>query len=161
MNIIRPGEDFDRFYAARSIFLAGPTPRNELGVDWRPDAIRLFKQWGFDGVLFVPSPFITLYDKHEHNYYHQIDWENRALSVATVIMFWVPRSLETRPAFTTNVEFGMYVGSGKIVYGRPDNAPKCGYLDWHAKQNSVPIELTLEGTALAAIQAVDIRVKQV
>ncbi len=34
------------------------------------------------------------------------------------------------PAFTTNVEFGLYLNSGKIVYGRPDNAPKNRYLDY-------------------------------
>ena len=34
------------------------------------------------------------------------------------------------PAFTTNVEFGYWIHSGKIIYGRPDNSRKNGYLDW-------------------------------
>lgn len=33
------------------------------------------------------------------------------------------------PAFTTNIEFGEDLHSGKIMYGRPDNAEKCRYLD--------------------------------
>jgi hypothetical protein len=42
--------------------------------------------------------------------------------------------LPSRPAgesgFTSNVEFGRYVGSGRVVYGRPDGAPHTRYLDW-------------------------------
>ena len=34
------------------------------------------------------------------------------------------------PAFTTNVEFGYWLHSGKVLYGRPDNARKIKYLDW-------------------------------
>ena len=34
------------------------------------------------------------------------------------------------PAFTTNVEFGYYIHTGKITYGRPEKAPKTKYLDW-------------------------------
>ena len=34
------------------------------------------------------------------------------------------------PAFTTNVEFGYWMHSKKIIYGRPDNAVKIKYLDW-------------------------------
>ena len=34
------------------------------------------------------------------------------------------------PAFTTNVEFGYWLHSGKVLYGRPDSASKIKYLDW-------------------------------
>ena len=52
------------------------------------------------------------------------------LENCTVVVVWVPRNLDTMPAFTTNVEFGSYVRSGRMIYGRPDNAVKCDYLDW-------------------------------
>lgn len=57
-------------------------------------------------------------------------WERVALINATVILFWVPRKLPDMPAFTTNVEFGYWLHSGKVVYGRPNNADKIKYLDW-------------------------------
>jgi hypothetical protein len=38
------------------------------------------------------------------------------------------------PAITTNVEFGRYVGSGKCMYGRPDDSEKNRYLDWLYKK---------------------------
>lgn len=155
MLIVRPGDKVDILIAQYSIFLAGPTPRDEKGIDWRPEAIEIFESLDFNGTLFIPSPFLTTHDSHSENYFHQIDWEERALRAATIVVFWVPRDLQTMPAFTTNVEFGMYVGSGKMVYGRPvvnyNKPPKTGYLDWHARKNNVPILDTLEETILTAI----------
>jgi hypothetical protein len=152
MRVIRPGDRIDRHLARNSVFLAGPTPRDETGLAWRDKAIELFKQQDDRsvGTIFAPTPFIDSHSEYKYNYQEQIDWENRALMAATVIMFWVPRDLKTMPAFTTNVEFGMYIQSGKVIYGRPSDAPKVGYLDWHAKQNNVPTRNTLEGTVYSA-----------
>lgn len=62
-------------------------------------------------------------------------WEREALTEATIIMFWIPRSLPDMPAFTTNVEFGYWLHSGKVIYGRPDDASKIKYLDWLYKED--------------------------
>ncbi len=51
------------------------------------------------------------------------------LEEANLIMFWVPRNMETMPGLTTNVEFGLYLKTGKIIYGRPDNSERNNYLD--------------------------------
>jgi hypothetical protein len=64
----------------------------------------------------------------------EVEWEDEALTRCTLIVFWVPRDLKTLPGFTTNVEFGMYLRSGKIIYGRPDNAPETRYLDYFYKK---------------------------
>jgi len=53
------------------------------------------------------------------------------------------------PAFTTNVEFGRYVGRKDCIYGRPADAPKNRYLDWlytkmTKKQPATTIEETLK-----------------
>ncbi len=57
-------------------------------------------------------------------------WERIALTEVTTIVFWIPRHLPDMPAFTTNVEFGYWLHTRKVVYGRPDNAEKIKYLDW-------------------------------
>ena len=44
--------------------------------------------------------------------------EREALTNSTVIMFWIPRSLPDILTFTANVEFGYWLHSGKIIYGR-------------------------------------------
>ena len=40
------------------------------------------------------------------------------------------------PAFTTNVEFGYWIHTGKILYGRPNDAKKIKYLDWLYKTDT-------------------------
>lgn len=111
----------------KSIFLAGPTPRGENVVSWRTEACQILEQIGFDGVVYVPE-YSTW--KPKEDYVDQAMWERIALTDATVILFWVPRKLPDMAAFTTNVEFGYWLHSGKVVYGRPNNASKIKYLDW-------------------------------
>ncbi len=111
----------------KSIFLAGPTPRGENAISWRTDAIQILKQLNFDGLVYVPE-YSTW--KPKEDYVDQAMWERDALTNATVIAFWIPRQLPDMPAFTTNVEFGYWLHSGKIIYGRPDEASKIKYLDW-------------------------------
>ena len=111
----------------KSIFLAGPTPREEKVASWRVDAVKKLEELGFDGVVFVPE-YSTWVPKT--NYVDQANWEREALTAATVILFWIPRSLPDMPGFSTNVEFGYWLHSKKVIYGRPDGAPKTKYLDW-------------------------------
>ena len=111
----------------KSIFLAGPTPRGEDAISWRSEACEILEKLGFDGVVYVPE-YSTW--KPKADYVDQAMWEREALTSATVILFWVPRKLPEMAAFTTNVEFGYWLHSGKVIYGRPDDASKTKYLDW-------------------------------
>ncbi len=67
-------------------------------------------------------------------------------------MAWVPRNLNTMPAFTTNVEWGMYWDSGRIVLGAPEGAPKNEYLQWYAQFGGVPTAVTLADTVSQAME---------
>lgn len=111
---------------SRSIFLAGPTPRKKEVQSWRPDALKILDALGYTGVVYVPErkTWAAGFD-----YDTQVEWEWSALDACGTVAFWIPRQIPDMPAFTTNVEFGMMMGSGKVLYGRPDNAVKCGYLD--------------------------------
>lgn len=115
-----------------SIFLAGPSPRKDVDLNWRPDAIEALRKAGFTGTVFVPTPRDG---KWPEDYQEQIAWEQRALAQADLIALWCPRDLESLPGFTTNVEFGEWLHSGKLVYGRPPGAPSTRYLD--ARYNEV------------------------
>lgn len=119
--------DQDVIKGKKSIFLAGPTPRGENVASWRTEACQILEQMVFDGVVYVPE-YSTW--KPKEDYVDQAMWERIALTDATVILFWVPRKLPDMAAFTTNVEFGYWLHSGKVVYGRPNDASKIKYLDW-------------------------------
>lgn len=117
----------------KSLFLAGPTPRNQETLSWRPKAIEIFNNLNFDGVVYIPEYEVRdgVVDNDK-----QFAWELEALAEATVIVFWIPRKLPDMPAFTTNVEFGYWLRTNKVIYGRPDNAEHIGYLDRLYKFNT-------------------------
>lgn len=116
-----------------SIFLGGPTPRKKEITSWRPQAVKLLESLGFSGTVLIPE---RQYWAVKFDYTDQVDWEEDSLSKATVILFWVPRDMETMPALTTNVEFGFWMAKDpeKVIYGRPDDAANIRYLDWLYKK---------------------------
>jgi hypothetical protein len=137
-----------------SVFLAGPTPRSADVASWRPAAIReVAAQWPGPATLsvFIPEPL----DGQRWAYYdNQMAWETDARAMASAILFWIPRDLRTLPGFTTNVEFGLDVTTGRAVLGCPPDCPnpeRNRYLIWLARRHGVPVTETLDGTVAAAL----------
>ena len=134
--------------ARKSVFLAGPTPRSPEVPSWRPEALQALADMGYHDTVFVPEPesgdWATEYD-------NQVEWEEKALTAATCILFWIPRDLTTMPAFTTNVEFGAWCASGKVVLGYPQGAVKMRYLAYYAAKHKVPVLHSLRETVATAI----------
>jgi len=114
-----------------SVFLAGPTPRDRALKSWRPMAVEMLTFGGTFKKCFIPERKDW---KVGFDYIDQVEWELEALEKCSVILFWVPRDIKTMPAFTTNVEFGMFVRDSRSVYGRPPNAENCRYLDYVYKK---------------------------
>lgn len=157
MQVVYTGEEMPQSFS-KSIFLAGPTPRVEEVPSWRPDAIQLLEDMGYDGVVFVPE------DREggvHLDYDDQITWEEKHLNVADCIVFWVPRDISPdstgfprMPAFTTNIEWGVWEDSGKVVLGAPEDAEKMGYLKHYAEEFRVPFSETLTETLKSAMDMV-------
>ena len=132
----------------KSIFLCGPTPRDAETQSWRPEALSLIELNGFDGTVFIPE---DRDEKRAFDYDDQVQWEWEGMSTATIILFWVPRELKKMPALVTNVEFGLYIASGKVVFGAPPEAQKIGYLKALANRYNTPVFSTLSATVAAAV----------
>ncbi len=141
---------------SKSIFLAGPSPRTPNVKSWRPDALRILKAKGYDGVVYVPEPKPKNKSKFNEDDWKikAPKWEHRMLDRSDVVLFWVPRDLVTLPGFTTNVEFGHWVDSGKAILGHPSEAPNIGYLRFMANKFRVPTLLTLEETIAKALEII-------
>ena len=133
---------------SKSIFLAGPSPRDPSNPNWRPAALQALEDMGYDGVVFVPLP---RNGDWSHDYDAQVEWENAHLNMADVVIFWVPRSKEL-PALTTNVEFGMFYDSGKAILGYPEDATQMRYLAHHGRIEHVPVHTSIEETLRAAAE---------
>jgi 8-oxo-dGTP pyrophosphatase MutT (NUDIX family) len=132
----------------KTIFLAGPTPRDNSIKSWRPAAIHHLEELGFDGHVFVPEDRDGTF---KGDYDDQVMWETDALNRADVIAFWVPRNMKDMPALTTNVEWGTWADSGKAVIGWPGSAEKIRYLQRMAGLLKVPTAESLENTMAEAI----------
>jgi len=135
----------------KSIFLAGPTPRSQEVTSWRPEALHLLKEAGYDGVVFVPE---TADGKWRGNYVGQVKWEENCLHMSDCILFWVPRQMETMPALTTNDEWGTWKNSGKVVFGAPEEAVHVRYQRYYAEKLLVPHATTLKKTIQAALEMI-------
>jgi hypothetical protein len=136
------------------VFLAGPTPRRDEVPSWRPAAVEaLATQWRGLEPLTVLTPESKGGIRAAH-YDDQVDWETEARAAASAILFWIPRDLQTMPGFTTNVEFGLDVGTGRAVLGCPPDCPnpeRNRYLIHVARRHGVPVLETLPDTAAAAL----------
>ena len=149
MELVYAQQEFPK-QIKKSIFLAGPTPRNELTESWRKDAIKILEELNYDGVVYIPEAESSVfYD----NYDNQIEWEHDAMDAADVIVFWIPRDLSVdergnlrMPAFTTNVEFGLYISSGKVSIGFPEGTEHTNYLKHLADERDIEVFNTLEDT---------------
>lgn len=137
---------------SKAIFLAGPTPRSMEVPSWRPAAIAYLESIGYDGVVFSPEPEDGVWLSGGDAYANQVAWERQGLDMADVIVFWVPRNRDTMLGLTTNVEFGRYVTSGKIVFGAPAEADSVRYLETMLSSDvGAPRTFTLESTLDAAV----------
>lgn len=157
MKIIYTHEEPPRSFS-KSIFLAGPTPRSKEVKSWRPEALELLKAKGYEGVVFVPEERDGNFDRFDANYDYERTpaWEHRMMSMADIILFWIPRDLDTLPGFTTNVEFGLQAHLGKIIFGAPVEAPKNKYLEFVSKKFDIrcPAYYTLNGTINATLERI-------
>ncbi|WP_369265818.1 nucleoside 2-deoxyribosyltransferase domain-containing protein [Streptomyces harbinensis] len=139
-----------------SVFLAGPTPRADSVPSWRPQAlVELARQWTGPDL-----PELTIYSPESRggrraaHYDDQVDWETDARERASAILFWIPRDLVHLPGFTTNVEFGLDIGTGRAVLGCPPDCPapeRNRYLIWVAHRHGAPVRETLADTVTAAL----------
>ncbi len=135
----------------KSIFLAGPSPRHANVKSWRPLALKLLTEFGYDGVVFVPENDDV---EVKFDYIDQVEWEEQALKMSDCILFWIPRNMSTLPGLTTNDEWGVWKNSGKAVLGVPNAAQKTKYQKYYAQKLAVPVHDTLEKTIRVAMEAV-------
>jgi 8-oxo-dGTP pyrophosphatase MutT (NUDIX family) len=131
-----------------SLYLAGPTPRNAEVCSWRPQALQLLESMAYDGVVFVPE---SQDGQRSGDYDQQVEWELEAMRRSDVLLFWVPAEKDTLPAYTTRMEFGLQVHSGKVILGIPPNAFKIRYMEKLAKKYRIAAHDSLEETVEAAL----------
>lgn len=163
MHVVYTGEEMP-YKFTKSIFLAGPSlrPGQEKEMEsWRKDALEILRDKGFDGVVFCPEHRGFKFPSADFNYDKQVEWEEKYLNIADCIVFWVPRDLSIDEegaiklgALTTNIEWGSWCDTGKVVFGAPEGAEKVDYMKYYSDKYNVPMGDTLTETLDNAIEMV-------
>jgi hypothetical protein len=135
----------------KSIFLAGCTPRSEEVKSWRKDAIEFLNQIEYNGTVFVPE-FEDGKPQEDLDYSAQIEWEEKCLNIADVILFYIPRNNTDMLGLTTNDEYGVWKKSGKVVLACPENSYKTRYQQYYATKYNTPSVKTLNDGLLECVE---------
>lgn len=118
-----------------SVFLAGPTSRNQvLHCNWRAQAVSFLRHYGFTGWIFCPEPRgkEVSSDFTERSYIHK--WESDRLMGAKQVAFWIPRKADELLGLNTNLELGIFLGFAisnnldgqQLFVGWPHGAERMG-----------------------------------
>lgn len=134
-----------------SIFLCGPSARKGQTLNWRQEALDILASIDFQGTVVIPEPQNGVW---RDNYDDVVQWEEDYLEQVDKIVFWVCRDTENDiKGLTTNIEFGLYYKTGRVIYGRPDNADNIRNLDWrYTKQYNQPPHDNLRSLLVAATE---------
>lgn len=147
MHLVYALQPFPRTFH-RSLYLAGPTPRGPTVPSWRPHAVHLLHALAYDGVVFLPE---SLDGQRRGDDDQHMAWELEAMRRADVLLFWIPAERDTFPAYTTRVEFGCHLHTGKITLGIPRDAYKTRYIAKLAQYHHLRVHQTLPETVAAAL----------
>jgi len=153
MNVVYAGEEIPK-QIVKSIFLAGPTPRSNNIKSWRIEALEILEKLNYDGTVFIPE---ARSGEKYPDYDEQINWESTMMNLCDCILFWVDRQMRTdfeMIGLTTNMEFGEWHKSGKVVLGFPKDAPKNRYLESRFNDLELKATYTLEDTIKSAIEMI-------
>src|SRR5579885_782782 len=152
MQVVHYNEEMP-YKFSKSIFLAGCSVRPHQDIEsWRKDALQILSDIGFDGVVFSPENRDGKLHE-DHNYSETVSWEQKHLAIADCILFWIPRSEELK-GLTSNIEYGKYYETGRVVLGYPEDAEAMKYLQLCADQNNIPIAHTLTETIENALKQI-------
>ncbi|WJD95036.1 TIR domain-containing protein [Streptomyces antimycoticus] len=154
VTVVRAGEPFPGAWSA-SLYLCGPTARNPDTPLWRDEALRRIRELVADGgpaghgpVVFLPEPE----PGRPLSYEEHIAWEEEAMGMSDVILFYVPRALPELPGLVTNVKWGAWHRSGRAVLGSPPEARRNEYLLHFAREHAVPVANSLEKAVAEALR---------
>ncbi|MFE9557151.1 nucleoside 2-deoxyribosyltransferase domain-containing protein [Streptomyces sp. NPDC006692] len=137
-----------------AVYLCGPTPGDPRRPSWRPAAVAALRTgWSGEGtlVVFVPEPSAG---GNYPAYAGQVAWEEEAMRLSDVVLFWIPRDMARLPGLVSNIKWGAWCRSGRAVLGAPPRAERMEYLLHFAKALQVPVEQTVEDTVRAALDRV-------
>src|SRR6476659_1095841 len=125
------------------VFIEGSAPRSTpIATPWQSEVLTLLRErWTSDGrlVVFVPEPSNRASDAPPGEL---IDWYDRALDVADVVMFWWPDDTDQRLVHTS---LAALTDNKRMVLGVPPQGPRGRHLLHYAHHRAISTATTLDG----------------
>jgi len=139
-----------------SVFLAGPTPRSSNTKSWRPEAISYLSGHGLDIIIPEFKNKVALEGSLEKEF--QIQWEEKYMNLADIIIFWIPRNDTDLLGLTTNDEWGYWRAKNpsKLVLGVPPGSFRTDYQVFWAKKLDIPVFDNLKDICSFVIKKINI-----
>ena len=138
------GDDLEPYRNHPSVYLDGP--KGNIGSNefsWRHKLIDAFVKQGFKHVIIVPEKRGKSgrppYGKDEF-----YAWENQAMQMATINMFWMPRDSTIFPGRDINDRWGYWKTQKNVIIGYPTRSEEMDYQGWYAKENNITVVHHLE-----------------
>jgi nucleoside 2-deoxyribosyltransferase/8-oxo-dGTP pyrophosphatase MutT (NUDIX family) len=147
MQLVYAGQAYPTVFH-KSLYLAGPVPRDANIASWRSHALALLTSLGYDGVVFIPE---ALPGEASSRNDQPWDWEHEALRHSDVILVWLPAAPETRPDTPNQVELGIQIHLGKVIVGLAADAYLPPDLARLSQQYQVRLHRTLPEIVQAAV----------
>jgi hypothetical protein len=125
-----------------SLYLDGP--KNKInGMSWRKKLIDAFNAKEFPYVIIVPecrnSEFRPPY--HTPEFY---EWQERAMNMATYVLFWIPRDSKMYTGKDINDRWGEWKLRKNVILGFPKKSEETEYQAWYAAKHGITVVHHLE-----------------
>jgi hypothetical protein len=121
-------------------------------MPWQPEVIALLRErWVGDGRLVVFVPDVPELGRDRENVARElIDWYDRAVDVADIVMFWWPDDTDPRLMSTSLVAWN---DGQRVIHGTP-HLLQSHYLLKYAERHAISTATTLAGMASAALSKI-------
>lgn len=181
MNILYYDDTLKQEPIPESIFLAGPTARDNARTAWRQYVIDRMSWRDWNGTLIIPEFLSPAEARFEERFgppgnesatamtgirpisYNILEWETTGIHYATAVLFWMPFNATDLRGLTTRAEVARETqrDPSRIVLGMPDDAISGGHIKFHAYRAGLRVVPTLDSTIGYAIHLVESRTRAV
>jgi len=144
--ILYLGDDLDKYKNVPSVYLDGPlsvTVGKKGSISWRKKLIETFTVQGFNHVVIIPECKNSDY-KPQYTHPSFYEWEEKAMKMATIIMFWIPRESGIFVGRDINDRWGQHKLMKNVILGHPSKSEGMDYQDWYSKRNDITVVHHLE-----------------
>jgi hypothetical protein len=147
-TVVYYGDDLTEHKHKPSVYLDGPKGTVSK-ISWRKRLLETFTVQGYEHVIIVPECRDNNY-RPPYGTKEFYEWEDLAMNMATMIMFWIPRDSTLFTGKDINDRWGYWKQRKNVILGYPERAEDVGYQKWYADTYGITVVKNLENMVVYA-----------